>query len=264
MKNSLQDHAQKELPQVMKKLDEFMQIPMHSLTVNIKQDSLPKDLDTVLEVSLKLDQFDFYGTMSIFIARYQEGRTWPSSLGFEESSFDKYLLKPWPRLDVRFRYYSRNVQLSYVHKQPLPMTGIDTYTMGFDGDDFQPHEKLTMRQKYEIPSLSTIVSQKSFFKLKSHNISGGEVQLITDDTDIWIEVLGRVHRNVPPLRLYRSHTSRLQRNILQTPYLSSPSMSPLVREALINLYFESFGLPQYSNEKAYDHNYREIAGDRFI
>ena len=246
---SLQDHAQKELPQVMRKLDEFMHIPMHSLTVNIKQDSLPKNSDTIIEVLLKLDRLGYHGTMSIFIAKYQEGRTWPSSLGFEESSFDNYLLKPWPRLDVRFRYYSRTVQLSYVHKRPLPMTGIDTYTTTFDGYVFQPHEKLTMRQKYEIPSLSTATSQKSFFELRSHRISGGEAQLITDDTDIWIEVRGQVHQ-LTSLRIYRSHTSRLQRNVLRTPYLASPSMSPLVREALLNLYFESFGLPQHSNDKA--------------
>ncbi|KAJ9502285.1 hypothetical protein H2202_002350 [Exophiala xenobiotica] len=246
---SLRDRAENQFPQLMRKLEESVSQPIRRLYIKIKLDSLPKDPDQILELSLKLDRMGYHGHMSIFIARYREGRTWPKSLGFEESPYEDYLLAPWPRIDVRYRWYSRTVKLTWIHKPAKPITDIDHYIMEFDGTDFQPREKLTLSQKFEIPSLSTL-SIESFFRLLCRNMSGDEAGETPDGTDIWIEVSGWAGEQA--FRLYRSHTTRIQRNILRAPYLSNPAMSPIIREALLSLYFQTSGTDQYGTERTLD------------
>jgi hypothetical protein len=112
--------------------------------------------------------------------------------------------------------------------------------MDFDGEEFKPRGSLSLPQVFEIPSLQTLIKNRSQFQLVSHNMSTKVDTVVSDGTDISIEVDGEVSREW--LQLYRSHTTREQRNFLTTHYLSAPDMSPILRDVLLARYCRILGI----------------------
>jgi hypothetical protein len=109
--------------------------------------------------------------------------------------------------------------------------------MDFDGEEFKPRETLALPQVLEIPNLRTLIKNRSKFELISHNVAtrvDTNILGLKDGTDISIELNCDVKGEF--IQLYRSHSTREQRNLLAAPYFSPPDMSPILRDALLARY----------------------------
>jgi hypothetical protein len=230
IQKEIQDQAEEILPSINQAIGELSADPIRRATLTIRPETLPKDPDVILELRLKLDEL-FHGTMSFFIARYREGRTWPNGYGLREPDYNEFFLSLRPRLDVQFRWFDRVAQLRPMVSDSALLDLPKLFSMEFDGEKFKPKESLSLAQVYEIPSLHTLIENRSKFQLISHNVATKEETVVSDNTDISVELKGELQRDW--LQLYRSHTTMEQRDLLTTPYLSPPRMSPILRNALL-------------------------------
>jgi hypothetical protein len=231
IQKEIQDQAEEILPSINQAISELSADSIRRAILTIRPETLPKDPDVILELRLKLDELSFYGTMSFFIARYREGRTWPNGYGLREPDYNEFFLSLRPRLDVQFRWLDRVVQLRPLVSDSALLDLPKLFSMEFDGEKFEPRESLSLPQVYEIPSLHTLIKNRSKFQLISHNVATKEETVVSDNTDISVELKGELQRGW--LQLYRSHTTMEQRDLLTTPYLFPPGMSPILRNALL-------------------------------
>lgn len=234
----LQDQAEEAMPEIRRAVDSLSTKPMRILHLHIWPETLPENKDTILELRLTLDTL-FNGTMSFFIARYREGRTWPEEYDFEEPGFQEFFLSPQPRIDVQFKWFDRIIRLRPVIYHTW-RDHDEIYVMELDGEEYKPRDSLSLPQVFEIPSLDTLIENQSLFQLVAHNPSNKVSSIVPEDSDISIELSGGVSRN-QWLKLYRSHFTRDQQNLRNTPYLSAPDMNPILREILLSRYCETLG-----------------------
>ncbi|PYH62046.1 toll/interleukin-1 receptor domain-containing protein [Aspergillus niger CBS 101883] len=228
----LQDQAEEALPEIRRTVDASSASPIRRVDLNIFPETLPEDSDVILELKLKLDTL-FHGTMSFFIARYREGRTWPEGYGFREPDYDEFYLRIKPRIDVQFKWFDRIVRLKPIEYGNDWKDHIERYFIEFDGTQFKPYEDLSFPQVFEIPCLRTLIKDHSSFELVSHNTLSKASTVVSEGTDISIELVGEVAQG-EWLQLYRSHITKDLQNLQKAPYLSSPEMSPIFREALLS------------------------------
>jgi hypothetical protein len=242
LRKEIQNRAIDILPSINQAISDLSDDPMRSVALTIRSETIPEDPDVILELRLKIDDL-FHGTMSFFIARYREGRTWPDGYGLRELDYTEFFLSLRPRLDVQLKWFGRIVQL-----QPLLGDGelVDRpallYSTVLDGAEFKPGGSLSHPQVFEIPSLRTLIRKRSTFQLVTHNVLTKAVSVVSDDTDISIELKGELQGDW--LQLYRSHTTKEQRDLLTIPYLSPPGMSPILRNALLARYCYELGITQ--------------------
>lgn len=208
--------AEEELPRVEAEIAESAAQPFRRISISIRPETLPEDSTVILELQLQLDRL-FHGTMSFFIARYREGKTWPEELEFVEPPFDEFFLRDRPRLDVRFRWLDRVVE------PDLEVDGTDlhdlpaTFNMELDGAEFKPKGALNLPQTFEIPSLNKLQDQGSRFRLIAHTARMKSATEVAADTDIDIRLLAAAGNTT--MCLYASRTPREQRVVLQSEFL---------------------------------------------
>jgi TIR domain len=228
-KAQILERAEKELPQIAKTIDPLSSDPIRQIELQIDVASLPEDDDIILELSLTLDLFK--GSMSIFIARYREGHTWPAQFRFEEPEYTDYYLKDTHRVDVQFRWYD------CVQKLRQHIADVDafpaTFTLTFDGRELRPGGEFSLPANFEIPCVNTLVKKNHFFTLIAHNSSTGTHQDISPDTDIKMELHARVQEQT--IRLYRSFTTYKQAILLDGSFLRADS-NTIHREIVLNRY----------------------------
>ncbi|GKZ64928.1 hypothetical protein AnigIFM50267_007084 [Aspergillus niger] len=228
----LQDQAEEALPEIRRTVDASSASPIRHVRLNIFPETLPEDSNIILELKLKLDTL-FHGTMSFFIARYREGRTWPEGYDFREPDYNEFFLEIKPRIDVQFKWFDRIVRLKSIDYGKDWEDHPETYYIEFDGTQFKPHEDLAFPQVFEIPCLRTLIKDHSSFELVSHNSLSKASTLVSEGTDIAIELVGEVAQG-EWLHLYRSHITKDIENLQKASYFSSPKMSPIFREALLS------------------------------
>jgi hypothetical protein len=225
--------AEEELPGIDQQLAVFAAQPVRSVDAVVVSDTLPRDPNTILELQLKLDDL-FHGTMSFYIASYREGRTWPEEFGLEEAEYTEFFLHDRPRLDVQFRWFDRVVPLSPqidgTDLKDLPAT----FSLQFDGTEFKPKGEFHLPQTFEIPSLETLETQRSSFRLIAHDAVQKRAREIAADTDIDVQLWGGTSEG-ERFCLYASRTTPTQRVIQSSEYLGHVS-SPIRRTALLQAY----------------------------
>ncbi|KAH6974983.1 heterokaryon incompatibility protein-domain-containing protein [Ilyonectria sp. MPI-CAGE-AT-0026] len=239
LRKEIQYQAEEVLPTVNQAISDLSAEPIRRIHLMVRPETMPQDPDIILELRLKLDQL-FHGTMSFFIARYQEGRTWPDGYGFSEPDYTEFFLSLQPRFDVQFRWFDRIVRLGSSVGDTVCRDRRVSFGMTFDGEEFKPRGSLSLPQLFEIPSLHTLIKNRSRFQLVSHNVSAKVDTDVPDCTAISIEIRGEVSGDW--LQLYRSHTTKEQRDLLTTPYLSPRGMSPILRNALLARYCQVSGI----------------------
>jgi hypothetical protein len=183
-------------------------------------------------LELKLDAL-FHGAMSFYIARYQEGRTWPDGFDLEEPPYTEFFLSDRPRLDVQFRWFDRverlQPQLDGTDLKDLPVT----FMLEFDGGEFKPKGEFNLAQTFEIPNLEEMEKQGSRFRLIAHDPAQKQAREIAADTDLNIRLSGGAGDG--GLCLYASRTTPAQRIILGSEFLGHVK-SPIRRTVLLQEY----------------------------
>jgi hypothetical protein len=235
----IQHQAEEILPSVNQAISDLSYEPFRQVAMTIRPETLPKDPDVVLELRLQLDDL-FHGRMSFFIARYREGRTWPNSFGLRERDYTEFFLSLQPRLDIQFRWFDKVVSLQPIFRDLALVDRPETFWIKLDGEEFKPKASLAQPQIFEIPSLHTLIKNQNRFEFVLHNLSTRVETVVPDDTDISIELKGELERDW--IHLFRSHTTREQQDLLTTPYLSPPGMSPILRTALLARYIHITGI----------------------
>ncbi len=156
--------------------------------------------------------------MSFYIARYQEGRTWPEAFGFREPPYTEFFLSERPRLDIQFRWFDRvvplNVQIDGTDLRDLPAT----FTLQFDGLEFKPKGELNLPQTFEIPGLETLEKQDSEFRLIAHDSATRQAREVSSDTDTDLTLSAKSGGG--SFCLYASRYTPAQRLVLGSKYLS--------------------------------------------
>jgi hypothetical protein len=227
--------AEAELPGVSDEIAVASAQPIRKVTLTIAPETLPEDPNIILELQLVLDTL-FHGVMSFFIARYREGRTWPSEFGFDEPQYTEFFLTERPRLDVQFQWFDRLIrlepQIDGTDLKNLP----PTFTLEFEGTEFKPRGELNLPQVLEIPSLDTLAKQRSYFKLIAHDTSAKTAKEVATDTDIEIDLVGEAEDQW--LHLYRSRISPVERLLLSSKYLCGIP-NPIHREVILQRYLPS-------------------------
>jgi hypothetical protein len=236
---SLQNQAEESLPQLKQTIDALSTVPFRKVTLEFYVETLPEDPEIILELRLTLDTLGFGGHMSFFIARYREGRTWPVGFDFPEPDYDTYSFQIQPRLDVQFKWFDRIVQLRSVIDNMGLAKHRSSFFIHFDGNTFTPRERFALPQVFEVPNLDSLVKNRSEFQLISHNTSTKLDTVVPNGTDIAIKLIGQ--REKECVCLYRSHTTRYERNLLNTNLLSSPGMNLILRDVLLDRFLQTSG-----------------------
>ncbi len=230
-KKEIKEQAEGSLPEIEAQIASIANDPIREIELHIDPESLPADRSTVLELQLELDIFK--GHMSILIARFREGHTWPTKFNLEECDYNDFYKCNDPRLDVRFRWSD------YVQKMNQTITDQDSYpalyTFKFDGHEFRPGVG-SLPANLEIPCLHDLVKNRSSFTLLAHNTAASEPEVVGKETDIRIELLGNQN-----LRVYRSSTSYKQEVLLESPSLLAEA-NPIRREMILQRYDPSDAL----------------------
>lgn len=209
--------AEAELPGVAETLTPLAGQAIRSISLAIRPETLSDDPNIILELRIDIDRL-FSGSMSFYIARYREGRTWPEEFGFREPSFRQFFLTERPRLDVQFKWFDRVVPLAVQIDGTDLRTMPATFTLEFDGVEFKPKGDLNLPQKYEIPSLEALEKQNSRIRLIAHDIASKQAQEIGSDTDIDVTLSARVGEG--GFCLFASRLTPVQRVVLRSEYLS--------------------------------------------
>jgi hypothetical protein len=208
--------AEEELPAVAEEMVRLAGYPIRKISLAIRAETLPDDPNVVLELRLKLDEL-FHGAISLYIAHYQEGRTWPEELGFKEPPFTEFFLADRPRLDVQFQWFDRviplDVQIDGTDLKTLPAM----FTLEFTGAEFRPKGELNLPQKFEVPSLDALEKDNSLFRLIAHDWAAKQAREIPADTDIDVRLTAEGDQG--NLCLYASIITPQQRVVLQSEYL---------------------------------------------
>jgi len=237
--------AEAELPGVAQQIAPLAGQAIRSVSLAIRPETLPEDANVILELQLQLDRL-FSGSMSFYIARYREGRTWPEEFGFREPPFSEFFLTERPRLDVQFKWFDRvvapSVQMDGTDLKTLPAT----YTLELDGAKFKPKGELNLPQTFEIPCLDTLAKNGSQFRLIAHNPAAKKAIEIAADTDIDITLTAQADQ--AGLCLYASRTTPLQRLVLRSEYLGH--VEHTIRKTML--------LQRYVGEPAYEDRRPEI------
>ena len=224
--------AETELPGVAGQIAPLAGQPIRRVSLTIRPETLPEDPNVIVELQLEVDRL-FSGTMSFYIGRYREGRTWPEEFGFREPPFGEFFLTERPRLDVQFKWFDRlvvpSVDRDGTDLRMLPAT----YRMEFDGASFQPKGELKLAQTFEIPSLDTLEKNRSRFRLIAHDTAAKKAHEIAPDTDIDIMLTAQAGEG--SLCLYASRITPLQRVALRSEYLSQVEHS-IRKTVLLQLY----------------------------
>lgn len=239
LRKGIHSKAEETLPSINQDVSDLATDPIRSVGLKIRLETLPTDPEIILELSLKLDNL-FHGTMSFLIAPYREGCTWPESYGFKELDYTEFYLCLRPLYDVRFRWFDRTVEMRPTNRDAVLLSRPQVFNHEFDGEEFTPREKPALPQVYEIPPLNTLIKNRSNFQLVLHNTSTKVDTIVPSESDISIEVEGFIGSEM--LQLYRSHTTRDQRDILTTPFLSPPGMSPILQNILLARYCQTLGI----------------------
>jgi len=208
--------AEAELPAVAEQIELVASQPMREISLAIRPETLPEDANVILELQLKLDTL-FHGVMSFYIARYQEGRTWPAEFHFQEPPYTAFFLDDRPRLDVQFKWFDRviplGVQIDGTDLKSLPAT----FRLEFDGSQFKPKGELNLPQTLEIPSLDTLAHDNSAFRLIAHDTGTEQAHEVPFETDIDISLAANPGKD--GVCLYASRTTPEQRVVLRGEYL---------------------------------------------
>jgi hypothetical protein len=232
-KREIVARAEEELPGVDKQLAVFAAQAVRSVELVVVLDTLPHDPNIAIELQLKLDDL-FHSTMSFYIARYREGRTWPEEFGLEEPEYTEFFLNDRPRLDVQFRWFDRVLPLgSHIDGTDLKDLPA-TFSLQFDGAEFKSKGEFDLPQAFEISSLETLEKQHNHFRLIAHDTVQKEAREIAADTDIDVQLWGGPGEG-EGFCLYASRTTPVQRVILSSEHLGRVS-SQIRRTALLQRY----------------------------
>lgn len=229
----LRDLAEQNLPGIKDTIKALSDKPILHIDLNIRPETLPSDANKFLELRFWVDTL-FSGAMSFFVARYHEGCTWPEKCNFQEPDFHEFYLKPdSSRLDVQFRWFDRIQRLSPMAYDFDIYDHPATFTLDFGGEEFKPKIPLALPQVFQIPSLNSMVDNRSKFELLIHDRETGHVEAVQHNTDIVIDVEGRLG-TYQAVSIYRSHSAPERQNILQIQELSASSINPILREVLLD------------------------------
>jgi TIR domain len=234
--------AEAELPGVAEQIAPLAGQAIRNVSLAIRPETLPEDPNVILELQLEVDRL-FSGTMSFYIARYREGRTWPEEFGFREPPFGEFFLTDRPRLDVQFKWFDRVVAPSVDRDGTDLKTLPATYRMEFDGASFKPKGELNLPQVFEIPSLDALEKKRSRFRLIAHDTAARNAYEIASDTDIDIRLTAQAGQG--GLCLYASRTTPQQRVVVRSEYLSRVA-HPIRKTALLQRYV---GEPAYEDRR---------------
>jgi len=234
--------AEAELPGVAEQVAPLASQPIRAISLAIRPETLPEDPNVILELQLRLDPL-FSGSMSFFIARYREGRTWPEEFGFREPPFTEFFLTDRPRLDVKLKWFDRvespTVQVDGTDLKTLPAT----FNLEFDGAEFKPKGDLSIPQKFEIPSLDNLENKNSHFRVIAHDTAAKQAREIGSDTDIDVTLTGSTGPG--SVCLYASRLTPQQRVVLRSEYLSHVD-NQIRKTALLQRYL---GEPVYRDDR---------------
>ncbi|KAK4540791.1 hypothetical protein LTR36_008868 [Oleoguttula mirabilis] len=226
-KDELLEQANEAFPAILEQIAALCHKPMRRIQLQRDMKSLPDDPNIILELSLKRDLYT--GPMSIFIARYREGHTWPASFAFEEPEYTEFFLVDVPRIVVMFRWDEITERLSGTIADRE--TYHASYTMELDGREVRPGN-WSLPAKLEFPSLETTDGWETKFVLIAHNTATGDNMSVGEEIDIRIELAGTAGDS--EIRLYRSFTSYKQSVLLGSKLLSA--LNPIHREATLAMY----------------------------
>ena len=230
-----QTDAARVLPQLAGQLEKVRNLPTREIQIEFNPQTFFDDQPKILEVRLELDRL-FTQPMSIFFARFAEGRTWPREFDFEESPYTAFS-HGRARIDAKFRWFDRVADLT----QTIDGTdsGITpTFLLEFDGKDFLPGGPgIHLRQKFEIPSLQELIDKKVRFRLIEHDPvekKASEIDLQGRKIDLRVLALHKDLGAVSRLVMFDSHQSELEKAVLAGDYLVN--RGPIERTILLNLY----------------------------
>ena len=236
--NQIIEEAEDGLPEVKRQITAIADETIRKITLQVELESLP-DPGSILELRLKLDLWK--GSLSLFVARYQEGHTWPKGLGFEECEYTEFYRKRNPLVDARFRWKD--------YSQKMPRVGTSNETLAefyleFDGHEFYPGGQIRMPANFEVPCLNEQAKHWSTFELFLHSADTPSPTLIDSETDIQIEMFGRVGER--EIRLYRSGHTYKQETLLRCPSIIAETNS-IWQEVLVHGYDSKDTLRNHSS-----------------
>ena len=236
--NQIIEEGEDGLPEVKRKITAIADEPIRKITLQVELESLP-DPGSILELRLKLDLWK--GSLSLFMARYQEDHTWPKGLGFEECEYTEFYRKRNPLVDARFRWKD--------YSQKMPRVGTSNETLAefyleFDGHEFHPGGQIRMPANFEVPCLNEQAKHWSTFELFLHSADTPIPTLIDSETDIQIEIFGRVGDR--EIRLYRSGHTYKQETLLRCPSIIAETNS-IWQEVLVHGYDSKDTLRNHSS-----------------
>lgn len=230
-----QTDAARVLPQLAGQLEKVRNLPTREIQIEFNPQTFFDDQPEILEVRLELDPL-FTQPMSIFFARFAEGRTWPSEFEFEESPYTEFS-NGRARVDAKFRWFDRVADLT----QTIDGTDAETtptFNLKFDGQDFLPGGPgIHLRQKFEIPSLQELIDKKVRFRLIEHDPvekKASEIDLQSRKMDLRVLALHEDLGAVSRLVMFDSHQTELEKAVLAGDYLVN--RGPVERTVLLNLY----------------------------
>lgn len=169
------EEAEEALPGWGEALERVIDDPIRELSVSIDQDTWPGNAAGVIEIVLDVDIF--VGSMSIFLAPYVEGHTWPPETGIDERPPDEFFASRKPRVDARLLWAGRT--LTAVSNGDGTALGELPLEFGFRfaGDEFTGSERaasMALLERFELPSLRRLIDKGASVNVWMHRPGGGD------------------------------------------------------------------------------------------
>lgn len=226
----VQARADRELPTVAAELDRVRDQPIRELQLSLADDTFAAHPGKLLEVRLHLDPL-WNAPMSLWIAGYREGGTWPAALGFSEPPYTGF--RGRPRIDAKFAWEGLVVDMSQ-HLQTGMADRPPTFSLTLDGKEHRPGAALALPKKKEIPALRRLRDDRCRFEVIVHDPGAGtaaEIDLERTDLDLVVKAVFP-QQNPPACTLLRTRRTPFERAALGSAFLRGLD-HPIEREAVL-------------------------------
>jgi hypothetical protein len=231
--------AEAALPARRAALERVAGTPIRSLCVVVDPDFWPDDSGSLIEIALSIDIF--VGSVTILLAPYVEGHTWPSSSGLPECPPSDFDPRMGTRVDACLRWAGRTVPGA------LTLDGTDLgelpveLTFDLPGDEFTGDERVrtwALLERFELPSLRELIDRDASIEVRRFSREGTDGECVdpaATDLRLRLEVpLRHDKAGIFGFRLWSFH-DRLDEVLQSAPTLKSCA-TDLEREAVLSLY----------------------------
>jgi hypothetical protein len=242
-----QQEAAKAMPEIARALDAVGDRPFRDVRMSVDprafEGQIYDENPFVLELRLVLNPL-FTAPMSMFLARFREGHTWPPAFGFDERPYTDFRLDQ-ARIDCKVKWYNRVEDTTLVIDGTELGLPLAAFSMQFDGSKLQPDAAPAspftpsippLAVAYEIPSLQKLVDDRCRFEVILHRINSEQAELVDPSlTDIVVQLVGRPDQNKLDVTLFKMPNNEFEKVLLAGDYLSHIA-NPIERAATLALY----------------------------